>query len=352
MNNINVLVFPCNIESGTSFIAHAQALGANVIYASSVATAQTGKRVHALPYVNTEEFTDAFLALLDSEDIGYVYSEHDVVLEYLHSLKANPGLEQKFTICNEFPYRVYQAKYAEALDFGAQVLADNPSFPGLLTQEKYASLFIQFNMIPGMSDNEKLKSLVSLFNRVPSGDVVEIGSYWGRSAYALGFLAQQHCIGSMISVDPWDVVSISSQGEGTELVNKTAVMIDWDAVHSGFIVSVSGLNNVNYIRKPAEEAISVYQAVGKEGQLTTAELGTVPIAGEIALLHIDGNHQYEQVKKDILLWLPHIKPGGWILVDDYEWSFGDGPKRAGDELLNDPRVTEHFTASDTLFIRL
>lgn len=352
MNKINVLVFPCNIESSTSFISHAKSLDVNVVFASSVATTCVEETIHELPYVNTAEFTDAFLALLEAQNIGYVYSEHDVVLEYLHTLKAQPGFQDAFSICNDFPHRVFQDKYSEALDFGTQILVENKHSSGLLTQEKYANLFLQFNAIPGMSDNQKLKSLVSLFSRVPSGDVVEIGSYWGRSAYALAFLAQQYHTGSMISVDPWDVASISSQGEGTELVDKTAMLIDWDAVHRGFIVAVSGLNNINYIRQPAEEAIHVYEAVSKEGQLTTDELGSVSVSGEIALLHIDGNHKYEQVKKDILLWLPYVKTGGWVLVDDYEWSFGDGPKRAGDELLNDPRVTEYFTASDTLFIRL
>lgn len=352
MNNKNVLIFPCNIESNTSFIAHAKALDVDVVFASSVETALEGETVHFLPYVNMDSFADAFSALLKAQEIGYVYSEHDVVLNYLHTLQAQSDFAPSFTICNEYPHKLNQDKYAEALEFGEKILADNPQDKSLLTRERYANLFLQYNAIPGMSDNEKLKSLVSMFSRVPQGDVVEIGSYWGRSAYALGFLAQQHRVGSMISVDPWDVASISSQGSGTELVDKTAVMIDWEAVHRGFIVAVSGLSNINYIRKPSEVAADIYRRVAQDGVLVSDELGSVPVKGEIALLHIDGNHKYEQVKKDILQWLPYVKKDGWVLVDDYEWSFGDGPKRAGDELLEDPRVVEHFIASDTLFIRL
>lgn len=67
----------------------------------------------------------------------------------------------------------------------------------------------------------------------------------------------------MISADSWEVVSISSQGEGTELVNKTAILIDWDPVHRSFIVAISGLYNINYIRQPAEKVIHVYQVVSK-----------------------------------------------------------------------------------------
>lgn len=352
MNKKNVLIFPCNIESGTLFIAHARALNAKLIFASSVSTEIEGEIIHTLPYVNEDKFSTALLELIEAEDIGYIYSEHDVVLKCLHVLLEKPLFKNKFFICNDFPHKVNQQKYGEALDFGTEIIDANETCENLLTKQKYANLFLQFNAIPGMSDNEKLKSLILLFNKIPKGDVIEIGSYWGRSAYALGFLAQHHNVGSVISVDPWDIDSIASQGVGTEIVDETALMIDWEAVHSGYLVAVSGLQNINYIRKPADEAIDVYRAVSKTGELITNELGVVPVCGEIALLHIDGNHKYEQVKKDIELWLPYVKNGGWVLIDDYEWSFGDGPKRAGDELLNDARVAEYFSASDTLFIRL
>jgi len=37
---------------------------------------------------------------------------------------------------------------------------------------------------------------------------------------------------------------------------------------------------------------------------------------------IDADHQYESVKKDILAWLPKIKPGGIIAGHDYVSDFG------------------------------
>ena len=38
--------------------------------------------------------------------------------------------------------------------------------------------------------------------------------------------------------------------------------------------------------------------------------------GSIDLLHIDGNHEYESVKKDFEKWFPKLKKGGTILVHD------------------------------------
>lgn len=349
---MNVLIFPCNIESTSAFVDHATSLGANLIYASSVDISDSERQIFKLPYVNAQDFEAVFSDFVNTHKIGYVYAAHDVVLQYLHKIKNSPVLRQKLMICNDFQHRVYQAKYEEALAFGAKIIEQSVDKKALLSQEKYAHLYMQFNVIPGQSDNEKLKSLIQLFTRVVAGDVVEIGSYWGRSAYALGFLSDQHKIGTMLSVDPWNVLANDSQGEGTEVVNEASRLINWDLVFQGFVVNVSGLNNINYIRKPSEEAADVYQQARQTSELKSDLLGTTAISGSISLLHIDGNHMYEHVKKDIEMWLPFVKAGGWVLVDDYDWSFGDGPKRAGDELLQHPRVTEYFFSSDTLFIHL
>ena len=38
--------------------------------------------------------------------------------------------------------------------------------------------------------------------------------------------------------------------------------------------------------------------------------------GSITLLHIDGSHEYENVKQDFSNWLPKVKAGGIILIHD------------------------------------
>ncbi len=51
----------------------------------------------------------------------------------------------------------------------------------------------------------------------------------------------------------------------------------------------------------------------------------------IGLLWIDGDHSYEAVTKDFLLWLPHLSQTGIIaLHDTYSW---EGPRRVVEEYL-------------------
>lgn len=50
-------------------------------------------------------------------------------------------------------------------------------------------------------------------------------------------------------------------------------------------------------------------------------------AGEIDMVYIDGDHGYEGCKGDVEGWLPHIKDGGIIALDDYEFSKYDQAKQ-------------------------
>lgn len=40
--------------------------------------------------------------------------------------------------------------------------------------------------------------------------------------------------------------------------------------------------------------------------------------GELDFIYIDGNHRYKYVKKDLELYYPKVKDGGWIAGHDYK----------------------------------
>lgn len=51
----------------------------------------------------------------------------------------------------------------------------------------------------------------------------------------------------------------------------------------------------------------------------------------IDYLYIDADHAYESVKADLEAWVPHVRPGGLILGDDYGNDGYPGVKLAWDE---------------------
>lgn len=54
-------------------------------------------------------------------------------------------------------------------------------------------------------------------------------------------------------------------------------------------------------------------------------------SGPIDFLYIDADHSYDGVLADLATWVPHVKPGGLIVGDDYDNAIYPGVKRAWDE---------------------
>jgi hypothetical protein len=52
-------------------------------------------------------------------------------------------------------------------------------------------------------------------------------------------------------------------------------------------------------------------------------------------VYIDGNHSYEYVKADLEGYFPKVRPGGYIVCDDYHYAgfWNDGVTRAVDEFV-------------------
>lgn len=75
-----------------------------------------------------------------------------------------------------------------------------------------------------------------------------------------------------------------------------------------------------------------------EGKFTPVRLPSVEAAAtysdkSLDFVFIDAGHTYEDVKADIIAWLPKVKQGGWIGGHDYTWC--EGIRRACQELLPD-----------------
>lgn len=358
--NAKLLVFPINMSECNDYIRICNSIGISVYGASSENATSNNKGLTEfikLPYVTEKDFDEVLNQKLIQFNITHVYSPHQAVWWYLKEILERENSKRKFILCGSDPFSSIFEMHSLNEKWAKSIYnqSDLKKFPILqnatphLKQSTYSILHQIFFNTPGQSDEDKLTALCHIFRVLPKGDVLEIGSLFGRSAFALGFLANKHKIGNLICIDPWG--NMGDQGESAKLLNSNQGEINYNKVFKIFLNTMSMLDNVGYIRKFSQDAVSKYTDAVHKGVLKTPELGEIELTGKVCLLHIDGNHTYENVKNDVESWLRFLKPGGWLLLDDYHWAFGDGPQKIGDELLLTDKFDESFIMSDTLFLR-
>jgi hypothetical protein len=135
---------------------------------------------------------------------------------------------------------------------------------------------------------------------------IEIGVYKGRSFFPQA-LAQRRIGGVVFGIDPY----MKECAREKDLTPQMKTLVDnivdsWDTVKTyalnlGWILSWKLGNNAVLIRETSEAAAKY-------------------LPGDAGLLHIDGNHDIEFVEKDIALYLPKIKSGGLVVMDDTDWA--------------------------------
>jgi hypothetical protein len=352
-----ILVFPAGMAAARRFAEAAAARGEAVIGASSLAfdPARPGYADWArLPYYDAPDFAERLAGLVQARGIVRIHTPHPVVHAHLRGLL--PGLLPDCALDDEVPYQADLAGYRGVLRDGAGLATagdglggDPPRAPALGT-EAAAALLRQAHAVPGMCDDAKLWALAAIARHAPAGDLVEIGSWWGKSAVVLGWLGARQGIGSLLCVDPWSVEGTRQSREDLDALSAAA---DHEEAARIFRVNLLGLGipGVNYLRMPSVQGAAHYRA---DPAVRSESFGETRYAGAIALLHIDGNHEHAHVAADVASWLPMLRDGGWLVLDDYLWPFGDGPRRVGDALLQERAadVLCAFTAGSALFVRL
>ncbi len=165
-----------------------------------------------------------------------------------------------------------------------------------------------FNNIQGWTDNDLFKVYSNAIeNNSDGAHFVEIGSWKGRSASYMcveiinsGKKIQFDC------VDPWTGTSDDEHGFDSDYQNKTLFQ--------------AFTNNM----KPVEEH---YNAI----KLQSIEAAKLYKDESLDFVFIDGAHDYENVKADILAWLPKVKTGK--ILSGHDWKVSDGVQKAVLEIL-------------------
>lgn len=350
-----VLIFPAGMPAGLAYGDRAARQGRRVIGASSIVDDPAMAAYEAwvpLPFLTDETFESALIDLLQRHSVTEVHTPHFVVkqwlVENLHRLapgvrlagEEGPGDLER---ANQALRRRIEHRTDSAL---AQLPAERPPLSDL----QRAGLVRLVGTIPGMCAEDKMHAVIELMRRAPAGDIVEIGSWWGRSAALFVWLSRHYDLGPVLCVDPW---SRDAMIQGDTFLDSTSVELDTDEALRMFEVHLAPLSGdrLNYLRARSVDAAAAYQATR---EVATEAFGTTRYQGRIAVLHIDGNHAYDEVASDAAAWARHVVAGGWIVFDDYVWAFGDGPRRVADAFVqaNAPRIDVTLAVGAALYVRL
>lgn len=352
-----VLVIPSSIESSLPLLEAAHKQGWKVIGASADRkdpNADFFDFWFQLPFIHTSEFPSALEELVERFNITKIWTSHAPTFLFLNSNKNLLPLGT--ALVQSAPYQMQADLVSAALkavDRQQAEISFRAGMPSQYPPSFVASLMTNAGNLFGECREEKGLGFCAALADAPKGDIVEIGSFFGKSAYLLNRISAWNSLGATIVVDPWRLEE-SIQRDSPKLIQNLSNVWDWDLVFQGFLITTAASSAgtaFNYIRLPSEQAWVLYC---RNRIISSREFGNTTTSGEITLLHIDGNHDKSKVNQDFGLWSQRLADGGWIVFDDYEWSSGDGPRIVADnarKALGD-RVTREFVSGGALFLKV
>jgi predicted O-methyltransferase YrrM len=161
--------------------------------------------------------------------------------------------------------------------------------------------------------------------------IVEIGSHLGKSSMVLAQALRKKGGGILHCIDPFDA---SGDSGAQHLYEKRQAELGINLLEA-FKRNMARYGVLSFVR-PIKGFSHI---VAKD------------FSGEIDMVFIDGNHDYEAVKNDFLDWSPRLREGGVIALHDvFAAPFGDdytGPWRVADQFIVGSEDWRWFRIPDT-----
>ena len=205
--------------------------------------------------------------------------------------------------------------------------------------------------IPGWSPIDQLYSLFTLvtFASPTEGDILEIGSWCGRSAVILGRAAREldahlHCVDLFPEKEDWyqnndRTWSFRVKVDGKS-IGSYELQTVWKEPFENQILPL--YEKYGSVRKVFDKSIETHSlkefVTAKKGDMEVFSK-TCPQNLKLRMAFIDGDHGYVAVCNDIRAVDKYLLPGGIICFDDAFSSY-EGVDRAITELIiNNPAYT-------------
>jgi len=156
--------------------------------------------------------------------------------------------------------------------------------------------------IQGWLSPDVAKAMQCLIREVKPDVMVEIGVFYGKSLINAAIVLRENGKGMIYGIDPWRMQT-AIENMGTNENYGFWGGIDLEVVHRDCVRSVweNELENVVLIRAPSERCHQLFQPES------------------VDILYVDGGHSEPQSCLDVTNYLPKVRSGGYVWMDDCDW---------------------------------
>ena len=206
---MTIFVFPSCLEAAVRFADEARHWRQRVIGASSLDVDPYASHYDAwekLPFIGEESFFDVLSALVERQNVDFIFTPHAAIFNFLEA--RLPSRLPHVSILGEGPYKTEVKQMEKALE---QAKRDQAVIGGFgigaapLPIQCVAGVLLQMERFYGQCSREKALALCAVMPSAAKGDVVEIGSMFGKSTYVFNRLASYCRVGGTLAIDPWNL---------------------------------------------------------------------------------------------------------------------------------------------------
>lgn len=157
--------------------------------------------------------------------------------------------------------------------------------------------------INGWCSDQKIEKMINLIIDKKPTNLVEIGVYAGKSLICQALALKENGFGKIYGIDSWNVQDC------IEFENDATALDWWKTVDLEYIYQ-------DCVKNIKENEVENYiQIIREKSNVYIKKMNY-----EIDILHIDGNHCNLSSCRDVDLYLPKVKSGGYIWFDDALWA--------------------------------
>lgn len=173
----------------------------------------------------------------------------------------------------------------------------------------------------GWCDPEKALKLCDLIAESKPSTVVEVGVFAGKSAISMALACKLNGKGTVYGIDSW-TAGDCIEDENEANTEWWSQKVNLDRIYE------------ECLRHIAEEEVGGHINILKMSSRKAAHLFE-----SVDLLHIDGNHAELPSTTDVVTWVPILRKGGYLILDDFNWDSQATARRMIDKMC--VPVSEH-----------